>query len=121
MISESAQLPDQLDPFDHAFVNTLLCLRGVEEPPSYAEFAETLQELANYYSALVLAPPSCTAIDDDWLEGQSIDSAAAQLAFLYYRFGLLYRSQAKPSQLAAFQRWWATGDEAMGYPQCPTC
>ena len=48
-----------------------------------------------------------------------MESAAAELAYLFSRFGVLYRSQARPSQLAAFQRWWATGDDTMD--ACPTC
>ena len=112
---------DQLDPFDHAFVDAVLHLQGIDEPPSFAEFKSALDELASYYTALELAPPGGNALDDTWLEGQPIDGAAAQLAFLYCRFGLLYRSQATPLQLLAFQRWWATGDESLGYAACPNC
>lgn len=121
MTPNTAESLEQLDPFDHAFVDAVLHLRGIDEPPSYDEFRSALDELASYYGALALAPPSTTALDDTWLDGQSIDVAAAQLAFLYCRFGVLYRSQAKPLQLAAFHRWWATGDEAIGFPGCPTC
>ncbi len=113
---------EELDPFDHAFVDALLLLRGVDVPPSFEEFAAAMEELARYYSALELAPPSTTALDDEWIEGQSIDVAAALLAYLFNRFGVLYRSQAAPAQLAAFQRWWTMGDEAIGYPSpCATC
>ncbi|RYZ58425.1 MAG: hypothetical protein EOP08_16275, partial [Proteobacteria bacterium] len=121
MTPETAQSLEQLDPFDHAFVDTLLHLRGVDEPPSYDEFSAALKELGRYYSALELAPPSTTALDDQWIAGESIDMAAAQLAYLFDRFGVLYRSQASPLQLLAFQRWWATGDEAFEYRFCPTC
>jgi hypothetical protein len=111
---------ESLDPFDHAFVDALLHLHGVDGPPTREEFSDALEELARYYSALELAPPSSTAIDDEWLEGQSIDVAAAQLAYLFSRFGVLYRSQATPAQLTAFQLWWANGDEVMSY-SCPGC
>ena len=121
MTPQTAHSLDQLDPFDNAFVDVLLHLRGIHEPPSYDEFKDALDELASYYSALELAPPNSTALDDEWLEGQSIDSAASQLAFLYHRFGVLYRSQATTAQLTAFQRWWITGDEALGYGACPGC
>ncbi len=112
---------EQLDPFDHAFVDALLLLQGVDGPPTLDEFRAALEDLSSYYSALELAPPSTTALDDSWPEGQSIDIAAAQLAFLFSRFGVLYRSQATAMQLAAFQRWWVTGDESLGYGACPTC
>ena len=121
MIADTAQSFEQLDPFDHAFVDTLLHLRGVDEPPSYEEFREALQELGRYYSALELAPPSTTALDDQWLSGESIDMAAAQLAYLFDRFGVLYRSQATSLQLLTFQRWWTTGDDAFDHGSCPTC
>jgi hypothetical protein len=116
----AAESLEQLDPFDHAFVDAVLHLREIDEPPSYEEFRSALDELASYYGALALAPPGGTALDDTWLEGQPIDQAAAQLAFLYCRFGVLYRSQATPMQLLAFNRWWATGDDTMGYA-CPGC
>jgi hypothetical protein len=112
---------DQLDPFDHAFVDALLHLRGVDGPPDADEYTAAYAELAEYYAALELAPACSTALDDEWLEGQSIEAAAAQLAYLYSRFGVLYRSQATPTQLLAFQRWWTTGDEAVGFIGCPTC
>ena len=121
MTLEVAQSLEQLDPFDHAFVDTVLHLHGVDEPPSYEEFRNALAELGRYYGALELAPPCSTALDDTWPDGQSIDAAAAQLAYLYNRFGVQYRSQAKPSQLAAFQRWWSTGDDSAGYATCATC
>jgi hypothetical protein len=121
MTPETAQSLEQLDPFDHAFVDTLLHLRGVDEPPSYEEFRDALAELGRYYSALELAPPCSTALDDTWPEGHSIDAAAAQLAYLYNRFGVLYRSQAKPGQLAAFQRWWTSGDDTIDFQGCTTC
>ena len=121
-LAAPAQSLDQLDPFDHAFVDALLHLRGVDGPPALEEFRHALAELASYYGALELAPPSSTALDDVWLEGQSMDVAGAQLAYLFNRFGVLYRSQATTAQLAAFQQWWATGDESMSYPApCPTC
>ena len=116
-----AQSLEQLDPFDHAFVDALLHLRGVDGPPSAEEFSAAHGELMDYYSALELAPACSTAIDDAWIEGQSIQAAAAQLAYLYSRFGVLYRSQATPTQLAAFQRWWTTGEEMLGYAACATC
>jgi hypothetical protein len=117
----AARSLDQLDVFDHAFVDTVLHLRGIDEPPDLEDFQAALDELGSYYSALALAPAGGTALDDTWFDGQSIDQAAAQLAFLYCRFGLLYRSQATPLQLLAFQRWWATGDDTMGYASCPGC
>jgi len=116
-----AQSLEQLDPFDHAFVDALLHLRGVDGPPTPEEFAAAHGELVEYYGALELAPASGTAIDDDWLEGQSIEAAAAQLAYLYSRFGVLYRSQATPMQLVAFHRWWATGEDGLGFVTCATC
>jgi hypothetical protein len=121
MTPHAAQSLEQLDPFDHAFVDAILHLHGIDEPPSYEDFRFALDQLASYYSALALAPPSGTALDDTWLEGQPIEQAAAQLAFLYCRFGVLYRSQATPMQLLTFQRWWSTGDETLGYAACPNC
>jgi hypothetical protein len=121
MTPQTANSLEQLDPFDHAFVDAVLHLHGIDEPPSFDEFRLALDELASYYNALALAPPGGNALDDTWLEGQPIDHAAAQLAFLYCRFGVLYRSQASPMQLLAFQRWWATGDDTMGYVACAGC
>ena len=114
----AAESLEQLDPFDHAFVDAVLHLRGIDEPPSLEEFREALAELGTYYSALQASSPAPRATEDDW-SGGSVESAAAELAYLFSRFGVLYRSQARPSQLAAFQRWWATGDDTMG--ACPTC
>jgi hypothetical protein len=121
MTPSAARSLEQLDPFDHAFVDALLHLRGVDQQPSFEEFKSALDELGEYYEALELAPPSCTSIDDDWTDGQSIDAAAAQLAYLYSRFGVLYRSQATPTQLHSFQRWWMTGDEPMAIGMCAHC
>jgi hypothetical protein len=121
-LAAPVQSLDQLDPFDHAFVDALLHLGGVDGPPALEEFRVALDELARYYSALELAPPSSTALDDAWLEGQSMDVAGAQLAYLFHRFGVLYRSQATTAQLSAFQQWWTTGDVSLGYgAACPTC
>jgi hypothetical protein len=112
---------DQLDVFDHAFVDTALHLRGVTETPSSEEFQLALDDLAGYYSALAKAPPGGNSSDDAWLERQPIERVAAQLAFLYCRFGVLHRSEAKPLQILAFHRWWATGEDTLGYTSCPTC
>ena len=114
-------MTEQLDPFDHAFVDTLLHLRGVDDEPTVDELGSALDELRQYYAALELAPPSITSIDDEWIDGQSIDAAAAQLAYLYNRFGVLFRSQATPGQLHSFQRWWTTGDEALTLGPCAHC
>jgi hypothetical protein len=113
MTPTAAHSLEQLDPFDHAFVDALLHLHGVDDEPSFPEFKSALEELGKYYAALELSPPSGNAIDDNWIAGQSIEAAAAQLAYLYSRFGVLYRSQATPPQLLAFTRWWNTGDEPM--------
>jgi hypothetical protein len=121
MTSLAAQSFDQLDVFDHAFVDAALHLRGITETPTHEEFKLGLDDLAAYYSALALAPSGGSTSDDAWLERQPIERVAAQLAFLYCRFGVLYRSQAKPLQILAFHRWWATGDDTLGYTSCPTC
>jgi len=121
MTPTAAHSLEQLDPFDHAFVDALLHLRGVDDEPSFDEFKAALDELGEYYAALELAPASSTAIDDDWMEGHSIDATAAQLAYLYSRFGVLYRSQATPTQLHSFQRWWMTGDEPTQLGSCIHC
>lgn len=114
----AAESLEQLDPFDHAFVDAVLHLRGIDEPPSLEEFHQALAELGTYYSALQASKTAPRTPEDDWTGG-SVESAAAELAYLFSRFGVLYRSQARPAQLAAFQRWWATGDDSLD--ACPNC
>lgn len=100
----------ELDPFDHAFVDAVLRLRGIFELPSVDELKSALDELNRYYTALMQAPVSSDPADEPWLRGQSIDAAASRFAFLFTQFGVLYVSQATPRQRAALDAWWETGD-----------
>ena len=106
----SAQTLEQLDPFDHAFVDAVLRIRGVDEMPTFEQFKDAILVLEAYYSALMKAPSSKDPRDEGWLDGHTIESAASQFAFLFNRFDVLYVSQATHEQLAAFTEWWTTGD-----------
>ncbi len=58
----AAESLEQLDPFDHAFVDAVLHLRGIDEPPSLEEFREALAELGTYYAALQASSPAPRAM-----------------------------------------------------------
>jgi hypothetical protein len=99
-----------LDPFDHFFVDAVLHLRGIDTEPTLDQLREACAVLDAFYRAVMKAPESEHPVDIEWLEGHSMDSAAAQFAFLYTQFGLIYLSQADVRQVDAWKFWWRTGE-----------
>lgn len=99
-----------LDPFDFAFVDAVLHMQGVEGQPTAEEARAAHSVLDSYFAALMRAPISADPQDDEWLEGHTLESAAAQFAFLFFHFGVLSVNHATGRQRAAFSGWWATGE-----------
>jgi hypothetical protein len=107
----SAQSLQELDPFDYAFVEAVLRLQGIDVVPSQKQLHVAIQVLNDYFAALMRAPESRDPIDAEWLDGHTLDSAAAEFAFLFMHYNVLYVSQASGEQLAAFSHWWSTGEQ----------
>jgi hypothetical protein len=104
---------EKLDPFDHAFVDAVLRIQGIDELPTSEQFRAARAVLDAYYSALMRAPASTSPLDEEWLEGHTLESAASQFAFLFTQYSVLYLSQASDAQIAAFTQWWQTGEPPM--------
>lgn len=100
---------EKLDPFDSAFIDALLLLRGVDEPPTPDEFTDALSTLNRFYTALMKAPLSRDAEDVEVTE-DSLYTQALSYACLYERFGLVSFSQATCEQLDTVAAWVSSGD-----------
>jgi hypothetical protein len=100
---------EKLDPFDSAFVDGLLLLRGVDEPPTMQQFTEALSTLNRFYTALMKAPLARDAEDVDVTE-DSLYSQAMSFACLYECFGLVSFSHATDEQTDAVTTWVRSGD-----------
>lgn len=100
---------EKLDPFDSAFVDALLLLRGIDEPPNLDQFTDALSTLNRFYTALMKAPLARDAEDVDVTE-DSLYTQALSFACLYERFGLVSFSHATEEQIDAVTAWVRTGD-----------
>jgi hypothetical protein len=100
---------EKLDPFDSAFVDALLLLRGVDEPPTIEEFTDALATLNRFYTALMKAPLARDAEEVEVTE-DSLFSQAMRYACLYERFGLVTFSEATPEQVDTVGAWVSSGD-----------
>ena len=94
---------EQLDPYNHAFVATVLRLRGVGGIPSLEQFRAALLTLGRYYEDVAAAADRGDPVDMDWIEGKDAVNAGREHAFFYEQFG----SVTLPSveQTHALQRW----------------
>jgi hypothetical protein len=101
-----AQSVEKLDPFDSAFVDALLLLRGVDEPPTMEEFSGALATLNRFYSALMKAPLA----GDAELTGENLYAQAMGYACLYERFGLVSFGAATRAQVDAVAAWISSGE-----------
>ena len=110
------QETDRLDPFDHAFVEAVLLLRGIDGIPTSHELSEALATLNSFFSALMKTPVSRELDDFEHLDADSLDTAATMYAFLYTQFGLVYWAHASAEHLAAFAHWQCTGELPRGLP-----
>lgn len=98
-------------PFERAFIEAVLVLRGADEAPSLADFRAAVATLSEFFSALARSPCS-NEIED--LEGwagdpDAVANVAAQYAFLFTQYGLAYWSHAGVEQTSAFTHWRETG------------
>jgi hypothetical protein len=100
---------ERLDPFDSAFVDALLLLRGVDEPPTLDQFTGALATLNQFYTALMKAPLARDAEDLDVTE-DSLYTQAMNFACLYEWFGLVSFSHATEDQTDAVTAWVRSGD-----------
>jgi hypothetical protein len=100
---------EKLDPFDSAFVDALLLLRGVDEPPSLQEFTDALATLNRFYTALMKAPLARDAEGAEFTE-DSLYNQAMGYACLYECFGLVSLSQATAAQRESVASWVSSGD-----------
>jgi hypothetical protein len=105
----NAQSIEKLDPFDSAFVDALLLLRGVDEPPTLDEFTSALATLNRFYTALMKAPLDRDAEDVEVTE-ESLYTQAMSYACLYEYFGLVSFSQATRWQMDAVSAWVNSGN-----------
>ena len=103
------QSVEKLDPFDSAFVDALLLLRGVDEPPTLQQFTDALATLNRFYTELMKAPLTRDAEDIEVTE-DSLYSQAMSYACLYERFRLVSFSQATSEQKDAVANWISNGD-----------
>lgn len=105
----NTQQVEKLDPFDSAFVDALLLLRGVDEPPTLDEFTDALATLNRFYTALMKAPLTRDAEEVDVTE-DSLYTQAMGFACMYEWFGLVSFSQATDQQIEAVASWVRSGD-----------
>lgn len=96
-----------LEGFDLYFVEAVLRIRGAGDDPTTEQLRAARAQFDGYYAA-VIRTPEPDDVDKEWLDGHTFDSAAAQFAFLYTQFGVIYVSQATADEIAAFTRWWTT-------------
>lgn len=105
------QLPtrsfEQLDPYNHAFVETVLRLQGTVGHPSLEEFAAALRTLGFYYEELAAATDRGDQVDESWLEDRDPADAGREHAFYFVQFGTVTLPSVE--QEHALQRW-------LGYP-----
>lgn len=106
MQTRSAPSLSLLDGFDRYFVEAVLRIRGIYAEPMASQMQDACSALDSYYNAIVNAPPSERAADENWLDGHTFDSAAAQSAFLFIKFGVVDASRATAQELEAFNSWW---------------
>jgi hypothetical protein len=105
----NTQPVEKLDPFDSAFVDALLLLRGVDEPPTLEQFTGALSTLNRFYTALMKAPLA-RDVEDAEITEDSLYSQAMSYACLYECFGLASFGQATLQQRDAVAQWVANGD-----------
>jgi hypothetical protein len=101
------QLPErsleQLDPYNHSFVETVLQLQGVHGNPTLPEFKAALRTLGTYYEELAAAFDRGDPVDEEWLEGQNHSAAGREHAFYFVMFGTV--TLPTTEQQHALDRW----------------
>jgi hypothetical protein len=101
------QLPErsfeQLDPYNHSFVETVLQLQGVIGSASLQEFKAALRTLGTYYEELAAAFDRGDPVDEDWLDGPNHSAAGREHAFYFVMFGTVTLPTAEQQQ--ALERW----------------
>ena len=107
-MSEDAQDPEELDPFNRAFVTASLKIEGIRGTATLEQFQAALKTLSDYYAALSASAKGSDALaDDNWLEGLDIEDAGQIAAFCFLRFGVVTPPDA--GQRAAFDKWRGVG------------
>jgi hypothetical protein len=99
----SALSLDQLDPYNHAFVETVLKLQGVAESPTLEQFSAAMQTLSAFYLELAAAMDRGDKLNEDWLEGKDPSEAGQEDAFYFVSFGTAILPSDE--QVHAFHRW----------------
>jgi hypothetical protein len=94
---------EQLDPYNHAFVATVLRLQEIAGTPTMEQFQGALKTLTDYYMELAAATDRGEDIDEDWLEGKDAGFAGQEHAFYFVKFGIV--TIPDPEQVHALQRW----------------
>lgn len=107
-MSEPAEDPDKLDPFNRAFVTAVLRMNGIRGTANLEQFKAAIMTMSDYYTAMAASADAGAALEDDsWLEGLDIADAGQLAAFCFVRFGTITPPDA--GQRAAFDRWRGVG------------
>ena len=108
-----AQVADRWNPFDRAFVEAVLEVRGVHVNPTLEDFRHAVAILSEYYTALTLTPVAregeALAFDGGYPDHELLGSVATQCAFLFTQYGIACWSHAGIEQTEAYTRWRDTG------------